>query len=73
MLHSLFGPFVTQHTISGTGEEGDFCLIPVYLQAVQIYVENCVKLREALRGVLSSTPPYRIGLRPRVSVGNETY
>jgi hypothetical protein len=23
--------------------------------------------------VLSSTPPYRIGLRPRASVGNETY
>jgi hypothetical protein len=23
--------------------------------------------------VLSSTPPYRLGLRPRVSVGNKTY
>jgi hypothetical protein len=30
-----------------------------YLQAVQIHSENGVKLLEARRGVLSSTPPYK--------------
>jgi hypothetical protein len=30
-----------------------------YLQAVQIHSANGVKLLEAWRGVLSSTPPYK--------------
>jgi hypothetical protein len=34
---------------------------------------KCCKIKREWRGVLSSTPPYRIGLRPRVSVGNKTY
>jgi hypothetical protein len=34
-------------------------LIPFYLQAVQIHSANDVKLLEAWRGVLSSTPPYK--------------
>jgi hypothetical protein len=33
--------------------------IPFYLQAVQIHSANGVKLLEAWRGVLSSTPPYK--------------
>jgi riboflavin transporter FmnP len=36
-----------------------FFLIPLYLQAVQIHLANGVKLLEAWRGVLSSTPPYK--------------
>jgi hypothetical protein len=51
----------------------DFFQSPFSLQAVQIHSANGVKLLEAWRGVLSSTPPYKIGLRPRVSVGNKTY
>jgi hypothetical protein len=37
----------------------DFLLIPFNLQAVQIHSANGVKLLEAWRGVLSSTPPYK--------------
>jgi hypothetical protein len=36
-----------------------FVWIPFYLQAVQIHSANGVKLLEAWRGVLSSTPPYK--------------
>jgi hypothetical protein len=36
-----------------------FLWIPFYLQAVQIHSANGVKLLEAWRGVLSSTPPYK--------------
>jgi hypothetical protein len=36
-----------------------FFLIPFYLQAVQIHLANGVKLLEAWRGVLNSTPPYK--------------
>jgi hypothetical protein len=35
------------------------CLIPFYMQAVQIHSANGVKLLEEWRGVLSSTPPYK--------------
>jgi hypothetical protein len=34
-------------------------LIPFYLQAVHIHSANGVKLLEARKGVLSSTPPYK--------------
>jgi hypothetical protein len=34
-------------------------LISFYIQAVQIHSANGVKLLEARRGVLSSTPPYK--------------
>jgi hypothetical protein len=37
----------------------EFFLIPFYLQAVQIHLANGVKLLEAWREVLSSTPPYK--------------
>jgi hypothetical protein len=36
-----------------------FFKIPFYLQAVQIHSANSIKLLEAWRGVLSSTPPYK--------------
>jgi hypothetical protein len=36
-----------------------FLWIPFNLQAVQIHSANGVKLLEAWRGVLSSTPPYK--------------
>jgi hypothetical protein len=36
-----------------------FVWIPFYLQAVQIHSANGVKLLEAWRGVLNSTPPYQ--------------
>jgi hypothetical protein len=36
-----------------------FFLIPFYLQAVQIHLANVVKLLQAWRGVLSSTPQYK--------------
>jgi hypothetical protein len=38
---------------------GFFLWIPFYLQAVQIHSANRVKLLEAWRGVLSSTPSYK--------------
>jgi hypothetical protein len=42
-----------------THEKLEIFLIPFYLQAVQIHSANGVKLLEAWRGVLSSTPPYK--------------
>jgi hypothetical protein len=49
----------TVHTVTKMGGYRYFFLwIPFYLQAVQIHSANGVKLLEAWRGVLSSTPPY---------------